>query len=134
MWDHPHSPLWTRISVNLLGFCGSNTLPFDLALAYTHTHTHILTSGHLWGLWFTIPLVRTTSSPTVIRKILSRFSCLLPHLLIHLFKVWKMLILLVGTALWGRAKNSTLATYGDLSTDGTYGNMPTPGYLWGPLL
>ena len=76
--------------------------------------------------------MRTTSSPTVIRKILSRFSCSLPHLLIHLFKVWKMLILLVGTALWGRAKNSTLATYGDLSTDGTYGNMPTPGYLWGP--
>ena len=81
---------------------------------------------------FTTPLVRTTSSPIVIRKLLSRFSCLLPHLWMHLFKVWKMLILLVETSLWGRGKNSTFATHGDLSTDGTYGKMPTPGYLWGP--
>ena len=90
---------------------------------------------HLWpleGPCFTTPLVRTTSSPTVIRKLLSRFSCLLPYLLMHLFKVWKMLILLVGTSLWGRGKNSTFATHGDLSTDGTYGNTLTPGYLWGP--
>ena len=106
----------------------------NIYIIYTHTHTHtyILTSGHLWGPCFTTPLVRTTSSPTVIRKLLSRFSCFLPHLLMHLFKVWKMLILLVGTSLWGRGKNSTFATYGDLSTDGTYGNMPTPGYLRGP--
>ena len=91
------------------------------------TYGKMPTPGYLWGPCFTTRLVRTTSSLTVSRKLHNRLSCLM-----HPFKVWKMLILLVGTSLWGRGKNSTFATYGDLSTDRTYGNMPTPGYLRGP--